>query len=55
MLYQNINSITFKNLHIICYIDIEYISTISTLYFRNIRNIKISFLSKTKIFKNIGG
>ena len=55
MLYQNINSITFKNLHIFCYIDIEHIYTNSTFYFRNIRNIKISNLSKTKIFKIIGG
>ena len=55
MLYQNIISITLKNLHIFCYIDIEYICSISTFYFRNIRNIKISFLTKTKIFKKIGG
>ena len=53
MLYLNINSITFKKSHNFSYIDIEYICTISTLYFRNIRNIKISFLSKTKIFKKI--
>ena len=55
MLYQNINSITFKYLHIFCYIDIEHICTNSTFYFRNIRNIKISFISQTKIFKKIGG
>ena len=55
MLYQNINSITFINIHNFSYIDIEYICTISTFYFRNMRNIKISFLSKTKIFKKIGG
>ena len=55
MLYQYINSITFKNSHIFCYIDIEDIYTISTFYFRNIRNIKIWFLSQIKIFKILGG
>ena len=55
MLYQNINSFHFKISHNFCYIDIQDISTISTFYFRNIRNIKISNLSKTKIFKIIGG
>ena len=55
MLYQNINYFIFKNSHIVTYIDIEYICTISTLYFRNIRNIKIFFVSQTKIFKKIGG
>ena len=53
MLYHNIISNTFKNLTIFCYIDIEYVCTISTFYFRNIRNIKISFLSQTKIYKKI--
>ena len=55
MLYQNINFITFKNSHFFCYIDIEDIYTISIFYFRNIRNIKICFLSKIKIFKILGG
>ena len=55
MLYQNINSITFKNSHIFCYIDIEDIYTISTFYFRIIRNIKIWFISLIKIFKILGG
>ena len=41
MFYQNIKSTIFKISHNFCYVDIVYISTISTLYFRNIRNIKI--------------